>query len=193
MRFRPNLALLAFTIAGPLFATSVVADDAVERLFYNARIFTAEPEHPYAEAVAIRGDKIVAVGSRVDVEKMVGKQAERVDLRGQWLLPGLIDSHTHCIQGGLSLISTDVGDKVHSVDDLVAFIAEAKKSGKGMRGSVLSISGMPLAFWSKTDELNANFSTATYADLPVYLSGSDYHNGNRAQKSVFIHRSRGST
>jgi predicted amidohydrolase YtcJ len=182
MRFRTNLALLVFAIAGLLFATCVRADDAVERIFYNARVFTAEPEHPYAEAVAIRGDKIVAVGSRVDVEKMVGKQAERVDLHGQWLLPGLIDSHTHSIQGGLSLISADVGDKVHSVEDLVAFVAEAKKSGKGMRGNVLSISGMPLAFWSKTDELNARFGTGAYADLPVYLSGSDYHTGwaNRA-------------
>src|SRR2546429_4211506 len=40
----------------------------------------------------------------------------------------------YSVQGGLSLISADVGDKVHSMEDLVAFVAEAKKSGKGMRG-----------------------------------------------------------
>ena len=177
MKFCTNLALLVLVVAGALFATNVVSDDGVERIFYNARIFTAEPEHPYAEAVAIRGDKIVAVGSRVDVERMVRKQAERVDLHGQWLLPGFIDSHTHSIQGGLSLISADVGDKVQSIEDLVTFVAEAKEGGKGMRGNVLSISGMPLAFWSKTEELNAHFSTGIYADLPVYLSGSDYHTG----------------
>jgi len=177
MKVCSNLALLVLAVAGALFATSVVSDDGVERIFYNARIFTAEPEHPYAEAVAIRGDKIVAVGSRVDVERMVRKQAERVDLHGQWLLPGFIDSHTHSIQGGLSLISADVGDKVQSIEDLVTFVAEAKKGGKGMRGNVLSISGMPLALWSKTEELNAHFSTGIYADLPVYLSGSDYHTG----------------
>ena len=47
---------------------------------------------------------------------------------------------------------------------------------------MLSISGMPLAFWSRTEELNARFSTGDYADLAVYLSGSDYHTGwaNRA-------------
>ena len=82
MKFCTNLALLVLAVAGALFATSVVSDDGAERIFYNARIFTAEPEHPYAEAVAIRGDKIVAVGSRVDVERMVGKHAERVDLHG---------------------------------------------------------------------------------------------------------------
>ena len=157
--------------------THAAADDPRERVFYNARVFTAEPEHPYAEAVAIRGDKIVAVGSRGDVEAKVGKQAERVDLHGQSLLPGLIDSHTHTVQGGISLISADVGDKVQSFDDLVAFVASTRKSGKGMRGNVLSISGMPLAFWSKTEQLNAHFSTGEYRDLAVYLAGSDYHTG----------------
>jgi predicted amidohydrolase YtcJ len=182
MRSRIHFVLAVFTLAGSLLSTRAFADDSGERVFYNARIFTAEPAHPYAEAVAIRKDKVVAVGSRADVERLVGKQAEQVDLHGQWLLPGLIDSHSHSVQGGLSLISADVGDQVQSMEDLVAFVADTKKSGKGMRGNVLSISGMPLVFWSKTDELNACFSVGAYAELPVYLSGSDYHTGwaNRA-------------
>jgi predicted amidohydrolase YtcJ len=146
MRVPRFFGLIVFAIAVLASATRGDANDAAERVFYNARIFTAETEHPYAEAVAIRGDKIVAVGNRADVEKRVGKQAERIDLHGQWLLPGFIDSHTHSVQGGLSLISADVGDKVQSIDDLVAFVGDARKSGKGMRGNVLSISGMPLAF-----------------------------------------------
>src|SRR6266403_1211493 len=174
---------LAILVVALFFGTRIaVADDAPERVFYNARIFTGEPDRPYAEAVAIRNDKIVAVGSRVDVEKAVGKQAELVDLHGQWLLPGLIDSHSHSVQGGLSLISAYVSDKVQSMDGLVTFVAEARKTGKGMRGDVLSISGMPLAFWSKTDVLNVRFSAGAYTDLPVFLSGMDYHTGwaNRA-------------
>ena len=177
MRIPRFLGLIGFATAVLVSMTSLQADDAAESVFYNARIFTAETEHPYAEAVAIRGNEIVAVGSRAEVEKRVGKQAERIDLHGQLLLPGFIDSHTHSVQGGLSLISADVSDKVQSIDDLVAFIADARKSGKGMRGNVLSISGMPLAFWSKTRELNARFSTGEYADVAVYLSGSDYHTG----------------
>jgi predicted amidohydrolase YtcJ len=182
MRVPRFFGLIVFAIAVSASTARAAADDATERVYYNARIFTAEAERPYAEAVAIRGDKIVGVGSRADVEKQVGKQAKRIDLHGQWLLPGFIDSHTHSVQGGLSLISADVGDKVQSIDDLVAFVADARKSGKGMRGNVLSISGMPLAFWSKTEELNARFSTGEYAELAVYLSGSDYHTGwaNRA-------------
>src|SRR6266566_2974905 len=178
MKSRKYLSLAILVVASFFLGTRMaVADDAPERVFVNARIFTAEPDHPYAEAVAIRNDRIVAVGSWVDVEKAVGKQAELVDLHGQWLLPGLIDSHSHSVQGGLSLISADVSDKVQSMDGLVTFVAEAKKTGKGKRGDVLSITGMPLAFWSKTNELNAHFSVGAYADLPRFLSGMDYHTG----------------
>src|SRR2546429_8141858 len=114
MKSRKYLSLAILVVASFLGTRMAVADDAPERVFVNARIFTAEPNHPYAEAVAIRNDRIVAVGSWVDVEKAVGKQAELVDLHGQWLLPGLIDSHSHSVQGGLSLISADVSDKVRS-------------------------------------------------------------------------------
>jgi predicted amidohydrolase YtcJ len=182
MKSHKCLPLVAFAVAFFAVCTSAAADEAAERVFCNAKIFTAEPERPYADAVAIRNGKIVAVGNCEDVKKAAGNKAELVDLHGQSLLPGFIDSHTHSISGGLSLISADVGDRVQSMEDLVAFVAEARKNGKGMRGDILSITGMPLAFWSKTDELNARFSSGAYAEIPLYLSGSDYHTGwaNRA-------------
>ena len=151
--------------------------DKAERVLFNAKVFTGVPDHPYAEAVAIRGDKIVAVGSLAEVLPTVDKNAARADLQGKFLLPGLIDSHAHPIYGGLALISVDVGDEVASMDALVSVAADAKKSGKGMRGDVLFISGMPLTYWSKTDELNARFSSGVYADVPVFLRGSDGHTG----------------
>lgn len=146
-----------------------------ERVFYNAKIFTAEPEHPYAEAVALRGDKIVAVGSRVEVAKTVGKKAESTDLQGKTLIPGLIDSHIHALHGGLMLAGADVGDRVNSINELAAFVAEAVKSRKGMRGDILMITGIPLAVWSKIEELNSKFNSGAYADIPVLLRGMDGH------------------
>jgi predicted amidohydrolase YtcJ len=127
-------------------ATSASAngDRVAERVFYNGKIFTAEPAHPYAEAAAIRGDKIVAVGNSSEVQKAVGKDARRVDLHGGVLLPGLIDSHVHAIWGGVPLNSADVGDSVQSVAELVRFAADAKKTRKGMRAGVLIVSGIPL-------------------------------------------------
>jgi predicted amidohydrolase YtcJ len=160
---------------GFLLQSAAFAGPADERVLYNAKVFTAEPEHPYAEAVAIRGDKIVAVGSRGDVSKAVAVGAEMIDLKGNFLMPGLIDSHCHALEGGLALISADIGENASSVDELVAFAAEAKKSGRGMRGDILAVIGLPLAFWSKNKELNQRFNAEPYANQPVLLEGMDGH------------------
>jgi len=156
--------------------------DNAERVLFNAKVFTGIRDNPYSEAVAILGDKIVAVGNLAEVAQAAGKNAQRIDLGGRTLLPGLIDSHIHAIDGGLTLTSADVSDHLKSMDELVSVAADAKKSGKGMRGDVLRVSGMPLAYWSKTDELNARFNNGAYADQPVFLAGSDGHTGwaNRA-------------
>jgi predicted amidohydrolase YtcJ len=152
-----------------------LARAADERVLYNGKIFTGEPEHPYAEAVAIRGDKIVAVGNRSEVSKAVTRGAESFDLKGNFLTPGLVDSHCHALDGGLALMSADIGENVSSLDELVAFAAEAKSSGRGMQGDILSVSGIPLAFWSKNRELNERFNAGSYADQPVLLQGMDGH------------------
>ena len=155
---------------------------ANERIFFNAKIFTAEPDTPYADSIAIRGDKILAVGSYPEVAKSVSASAERVDLQGKSLFPGFIDSHSHTADGGMNLISADASEKVHSIADLVAFANAAKTSGTGMRGGILEILGLPLEFWSHIDELNAKFSTGAYETQPVLLDGMDGHTGwaNRA-------------
>jgi len=158
------------------------ADKTVERIFYNGKIFTGDPEHPYAEAVVIRGGKIVAVGNSTDIARTADRDAEKIDLQRKTLLPGLIDSHVHAIDGGVSLNSADVGDSVHTVRELIAFVAEARKSGKALRGDILVVSGLPLLIWSQVDELNAQFSARAYENQPVFLQGMDGHTGwaNRA-------------
>ncbi|MGC2272380.1 MAG: amidohydrolase family protein, partial [Candidatus Sulfotelmatobacter sp.] len=153
-----------------------------ERIFFHAKVFTGDPQNPYASAVAIRGGKIVAVGSLPEVAKSVSAKAERIDMEGNSLFPGFIDSHSHSIYGGLNLISADASDKVQSLDQLAAFVADAKKTGRGMRGDILEVLGMPLEFWSHTDVLNAEFSTGAYEKQSVLLRGMDGHTAwaNRA-------------
>lgn len=157
-------------------------EHAEEQIFFNAQVFTGNPQNPYAEAVAIRGDKIAAVGSLTEVEGSVSANAERIDLLGKSLFPGFIDSHSHTIDGGLNLISADASDQVTTLDELPPFVAEAKKSGRGMRGDILEVFGMPLEFWSHTDRLNADFSTGPYVKQSVLLRGMDGHTAwaNRA-------------
>jgi predicted amidohydrolase YtcJ len=150
-------------------------ENSTERIFFDAKVFTGDPQNPYAEAVAIRGDKIVAVGNVSEVMKVVSASAERVDLGGKNLFPGFIDSHSHSIDGGLNLISADASDKVNSIVELPGFVSDAKKTGKGMRGDILEILGMPLEFWSHTDVLNADFNRGAYEKQSVLLRGMDGH------------------
>jgi hypothetical protein len=163
-----------------LLLTSALAQD--ERVFYHAQIFTADPQNPYADAVAIRAGKIVAVGNLPEVLKSVSPNAERIDLQGKSLFPGFIDSHSHSIEGGLSLISADATDKVHSVSELPPFVDDAKKSGRGMRGDIVEVQGLPLEIWSHPDVLNQDFSTGAYQNQGVLLRGMDGHTAwaNRA-------------
>jgi predicted amidohydrolase YtcJ len=146
-----------------------------DRIFFNAKVFTGEPQSPYATAVAIHGDKIVAVGNLREVAKAAAGNAERIDMQGKSLFPGFIDSHSHSIDGGMSRISADASENVKTMSQLVAFTADAKKSGKGMNGNILEIFGLPLEFWSHTDQLNANFSAGGYSNVPVVLFGMDGH------------------
>ena len=173
--------LIAFLLCFCLQAASPAraADDVV---LFHGKIFTGEPEHPYAEAVAIHGDKIVAVGNRGDVSKAVASDAKFIDLKGDFLMPGMIDSHCHAIGGGLLLISAIVGEDIRTMDQLAAFTDDAKKSGRGMHGDILIVSGVPLAFWSKNKELNERFNAGSYADQPVLFEGMDHHTAwaNRA-------------
>lgn len=180
--FGRYLGLLFFTAFIVLLASSALWAQGDERVFFHAKIFTAVPEHPYAEAVAIRGGQIVAVGSMPEVTKSVSAAAERIDLDGKSLFPGFIDSHSHSIDGGLGLIAADATDKVSSLDALPPFADDAKNSGRGMRGDVLEILGLPLEFWSHPDILNADFSSGAYEKQSVLLRGMDGHTAwaNRA-------------
>lgn len=153
-----------------------------ERILFHAKVFTGDPQNPYAEAVAIKGNRIVAVGNFSDVAKQASPGAERVDLEGKSLLPGFIDSHSHSIDGGLSLIGADASEKVQTLEQLPAFVDEARKAGRGMRAGILEIQGLPLEFWSHPDVLNARFNTEPYEKQSVLLRGMDGHTAwaNRA-------------
>jgi predicted amidohydrolase YtcJ len=181
---RIGFVLFFVTFLGSVLTGSSLwaQESSGERIFYHAKVFTGDPQNPYAEAVAIRGEKIFAVGSLPEVVKSASADAERIDLQGKSLFPGFIDSHSHSIDGGLALISADASERVSSLDQLAPFVQDAKKSGKGMRGDILEILGMPLEFWSHCDVLNTEFGTGAYEKQSVLLRGMDGHTAwaNRA-------------
>jgi len=76
----------------------------------NARVWTGDPAAPEAEAVAVTGDRIAAVGRRADVEKLRGDRTAVIDGRGRFLMPGFNDAHIHLMTGGAQLDRVDLKD-----------------------------------------------------------------------------------
>ncbi len=77
---------------------AAVREAAADVVFTNGKIYTVDAERPYAEAVAVRDGKVVAVGSAKDVGAFAGANTRVVDLRGAFAMPGFIDDHVHPAQ-----------------------------------------------------------------------------------------------
>ncbi len=76
----------------------------------NARVWTGDARHPWADAVAIEGAHIAAVGSSAEIRKLAGTNARLIDAHGAMVVPGFIDSHVHFIEGGFALQSVKLRD-----------------------------------------------------------------------------------
>lgn len=83
-------------------AAALLAQPSADAIYFNGKIVTLWRDRPQAEAVAIRGDRILTVGSNAEVLKTAGANTRRIDLQGKGVLPGLIDSHVHPIMAALS-------------------------------------------------------------------------------------------
>src|SRR5438128_9790215 len=76
----------------------------------NAAVYTVDKQHPKAEAVAVIGDRIVAVGSRAQIDLWRGPQTKVFDAGGKLVLPGFNDAHVYFLQGGAQLDQVQLTD-----------------------------------------------------------------------------------
>jgi hypothetical protein len=76
----------------------------------NARVWTGDARHPWADAVAVEGNRIAAVGSSAEIRKLGGAGTRVIDARGAMVVPGFIDAHVHFTDGGFALQSVKLRD-----------------------------------------------------------------------------------
>lgn len=81
-----------------------------DMIITNARIWTGNADQPFAEAMAVSGDTIVAIGSNREVMKHRSGSGTLIDLGGMFVVPGFIDTHVHLLQGGSNLASVQLRD-----------------------------------------------------------------------------------
>jgi predicted amidohydrolase YtcJ len=102
--------------------SSIVAYPHPTQILLNGNIVTLDESRPSAQAIAVYGDRIVAVGESGETQLLAGPETSRIDLRGATVLPGFIDTHVHLIEYGLSLSQLDLRN-VRGIEELKKLVS----------------------------------------------------------------------
>ena len=141
-------------------------------LITNARVFTVDATNPRAEAVAVRGNRIVFVGSAEDGASLRGPATEVVDGAGCTLLPGFIDSHFHLLWGSLKLDSLQLADArgLEQIAGRLKEYADTHPDEEWLQGYQLLYSAIP-----NGQALTRQVLDAAVPDRPVLIIAFDGH------------------
>jgi len=163
-------------LAGVLPAAAQPAD----RIFINGKIWTADEAHPRAEALATRGDRIVAVGSTRDIRALAGPGRAVVDLKGRLVVPGFQDSHLHFPGSSVNSVELD------GLETLVAFQQRLDQFAKS-HPTLPWITGGGWGYSAFPDQtVHRKYIDAVIADRPVYVSERDGHMGLANSKALAL-------
>ncbi len=180
-------ALLVLALAGASAGaqpSSPAAPQApADLILHNARIYTVDAARPRAEGIAIRGDRILRVGSSADALALRGPATRIFDLRGATIVPGLQDAHGHFTGLGQSLQRLDFRGTT-SYDQIVEMVRKAaaqSRPGEWILGRA----------WDQNDWADTAFPTAGKLDAaapanPVYLTRVDGHAGLANRRALAL-------
>jgi len=163
-----NVALFILVLTAVVFCQPVSKKKISDLVLLNGSIWTVNAHQPWAEAVAIQGEKIIEVGSNQEIEELIGEQTHVIDLEGKFVLPGFCDSHTHFLDGGFSLSSVQLKEARTREDFVLRIQKKAQELDKGE--------------WI----LNGNWDHQQF-DPPV-LPSKEWIDGVTPQNPVFVNR-----
>lgn len=123
-----------------VFALAVAAFGQADLVIVNANVATINKSEPRAEAIAVAGDRIIAVGSSSEIIRFAGSGARIIDARGRLVLPGFNDSHVHLASIGNIFSSADLSGASSAADVMATLkrFAEVLPKGRWILGSKLS-------------------------------------------------------
>ena len=155
-------------------------------LYRGAAVFTG-PDSPPAEALVVRGDRLVHVGSAAAAAEVAGPRADVVDLDGGLVVPGFVDAHTHVLMTGDALTRVHLRDApdLGVIQDRIRAWAQAHPDAPRVLGTGWLFSAVPDG--TPTREM----LDAVCPDRPVYLDANDYHSvwvNSRALEELGITR-----
>ena len=178
MASRITTYIIVFIVAGTLVAGLIVGaqrdelNGPVDLIITNGRVYTAH-DAAFAEAVALRGNTILRVGSNRDIKRLRRPQTTMIDAHGASVLPGFNDSHAHLLSGGLSLAHLDLlgATTLDQIQRAIAEYADAHPDRPWVRGRGWYYEpfagGLPTR--QQLDQL--------VGDRPAFITAYDGHTG----------------
>ena len=172
---------LAFSIAACAPASappSAPSPQPADLVLLGGRIVTVDSARPEAQALAVRGDRIVALGSDAEIRPLVGAGTRTINLEGRLAIPAFIEGHGHFMGLGQALTVLDL-TKARSWDDIVAQVATAARTAKP--GEWILGRGWHQAKWDRApvpsvegNPVHEALSRAS-PNNPVYLTHASGH------------------
>ena len=158
-----------FLLAMPLLAAAAQPADLIVT---NAKIYTVDSAKPWAQALAVRGDRIVAVGTPQAMQAYRGAHTRVLDAHQHLLLPGFTDSHIHFMDGSLSLMRVNVEETkdLAGIQKMVKEFADAHPEAPWVLGR-----GWSYAEFGNRTLPDKKDLDAIIPDRPVFLEGYDGH------------------
>ncbi|HWN76215.1 MAG TPA: amidohydrolase, partial [Candidatus Udaeobacter sp.] len=177
LRLRYLLTSILLFAAGPgvtrpVFAQRSTSVAPAEILIVHAKVYTLDPQKPWAQAVAIRHGKIQAVGRDEEVERFRGIGTKRIDAGGKLVLPGFTDCHIHFLDGSLSLGRVNLEGAKDPADIQQRLKAYAVQHpgddwmlGRGWNYAMFGAAALP----------DKKYLDELFPARPVFLEGYDGH------------------
>lgn len=152
-------------------APALVAD----AIYTNARVYTVDTSNSWAEAIAVRGDAFMAVGSKADIEALAGPGTVRVDLGGRMVMPGIHDMHAHLPQAGTKALfecGFPFSLGIPQIIEKVKGCASGAVKDKWIRGGQWALEAL-----DAPNPPHRTLLDAVAPDVPVFLMDSTVHAG----------------
>jgi len=158
--------------------TELASADTADLVLLNGKIVTVDEKDSEVQALAVKDDKIIALGTDEEIRKRVGSGTKVIDLEGRLAIPGFEEGHGHFMGIGNSKLILDL-TKPKNWDEIVAMVADAAKKAKP--GEAIYGRGWHQDKWDKTPEpnveglpVNDSLSEAS-PDNPVILTHASGH------------------
>jgi len=164
-------AALAMALAGTMACGRPAADAPADLVVRGARIYTVDPERPWATALAVAGDRLAFVGDDRGATALAGPSTRIVDGGGRLVLPGFHDSHVHPISAGMEARQCDLNDAA-SPDEVLARVGACAAAEP--RPDWIVGGGWDLTFYSDANPSKAPLD-AIDRTRPIFLTAADGH------------------